>query len=231
MGANVKPTFVNPNEPIYMGRSKSSTIVLASPYVSRRHAWITYINERYMLNDIQSTNGTYVNHEKVDQHELRNEDKIRIGSFVLNFLDRTTMVEKYGDVADILSLDEMITAEIRKGPDGHSDMMGRLNYLTPVEIIQLLNMGRKTGVLTIVGDGGKEGTIKVRNGEIYAAELALHEEQVRGDKAVYYILKMNDGEFVFKMKEMDEDEDNTSIELSTMNLLMEGCRLIDEGKI
>jgi hypothetical protein len=68
-------------------KDKDNDIVLADDYrVSRQHAKITYDLEiGYVVRDLNSTNGTYVNEEQIVQRVLKHGDKIRIGRYKLRF--------------------------------------------------------------------------------------------------------------------------------------------------
>ena len=71
-----------PVEPtINLGRAADSTLLLDDDYASARHAQLVQVDPAtWMLNDLQSTNGTYVNGIRLDRPTLVNgEDIIRIG--------------------------------------------------------------------------------------------------------------------------------------------------------
>jgi predicted component of type VI protein secretion system len=58
-------------------------ITLGDPDVSRRHAEIQVSNGDILINDLGSTNGTFVNGERIDQpRPLRDGDEVRIGGVV-----------------------------------------------------------------------------------------------------------------------------------------------------
>jgi predicted Zn finger-like uncharacterized protein len=68
-----------------IGRS-GADINLDDPEASRMHASLEIIGEHAMLRDLGSTNGTYVDLERVEQHALANHMEFRIGSHVLMFI-------------------------------------------------------------------------------------------------------------------------------------------------
>ncbi len=73
-----------------IGRRADNHIRLSDPNVSRKHALLEFIPEKneYLLTDLQSTNGTYLNDEKIDNSKvLRAGDRIRIGCSVLKVVD------------------------------------------------------------------------------------------------------------------------------------------------
>jgi ABC-type multidrug transport system ATPase subunit len=67
---------------IQIGRDASNDVVLESPAVSRYHAQIERVGQRHRLIDLRSTNGTFVNDNRVEGEVwLQPSDVIRIGSF------------------------------------------------------------------------------------------------------------------------------------------------------
>lgn len=63
-----------------IGRDKNNQIVLTGFEVSRRHAQLDFANEKFILKDRGSKNGTLVNHQIIRQAELKDGDVIQIGS-------------------------------------------------------------------------------------------------------------------------------------------------------
>lgn len=63
-----------------IGSVAGSTVVLADPAVSRKHAAIRKANGSYELADLGSTNGVYVNGHKVPKKTLEPGDIIRVGN-------------------------------------------------------------------------------------------------------------------------------------------------------
>jgi adenylate cyclase len=63
-----------------LGRHPRNTHQVLDRVVSKEHCHIELIDDRYVLKDLGSLNGTYVNGERVDQHPLEPGDEITIGS-------------------------------------------------------------------------------------------------------------------------------------------------------
>ncbi len=72
-----------------IGRHPNSDIVLDDITVSRRHAQVVYGEGVYMVRDVGSLNGTYVNQLRVDESRLYHGDELQIGKFRLVFFDRS----------------------------------------------------------------------------------------------------------------------------------------------
>jgi len=70
-----------------LGRTEPSQIVLAHSSVSREHASIRATSQGYVIEDMNSTNGTQLNGEKIQRAALHNGDVIRIHDFALEFVD------------------------------------------------------------------------------------------------------------------------------------------------
>lgn len=70
---------------INIGRSPSNEIVLNEAKVSRQHAQVQISSDQYVLIDLNSSNGTFVEGKKISEHILNANDEIRIGKATLVF--------------------------------------------------------------------------------------------------------------------------------------------------
>jgi phosphoserine phosphatase RsbU/P len=78
-----------------LGRHMDSDLPLNSRDVSRRHARITLEGERHFIEDLGSSNGTYVNSKRVSgKLALREWDQIQIGPFAMKFELRASVDEQ-----------------------------------------------------------------------------------------------------------------------------------------
>jgi predicted Zn finger-like uncharacterized protein len=68
-----------------LGRS-GADINLDDPEASRQHAVVEVIGETAIVRDLGSTNGTFVDTDRIEQHSLSNHMEFRIGSHVLMFI-------------------------------------------------------------------------------------------------------------------------------------------------
>lgn len=76
------------SELMTVGRHPDSDIFLDDITVSRRHVELSTSNTGYMIRDVGSLNGTYLNGERLEDSEvsLTNGDEIQIGKFKLLYL-------------------------------------------------------------------------------------------------------------------------------------------------
>jgi pSer/pThr/pTyr-binding forkhead associated (FHA) protein len=71
---------INPPRELYVGRSEECDIFLGEKKISRKHCQLKVATDGVQLTDLKSTNGTYVNSKKIDEVEIHHDDKIRIGT-------------------------------------------------------------------------------------------------------------------------------------------------------
>ena len=79
---------------VVIGRSAECDIQLGVQNVSRKHARVLFQNEEYLIEDLESTNGVFVNGIKVVKCVLRNDDQIEIGGVKLVFMEEKTLHKK-----------------------------------------------------------------------------------------------------------------------------------------
>ncbi|KPV53094.1 hypothetical protein SE17_11625 [Kouleothrix aurantiaca] len=68
-----------------VGRGLNNDIILEDTRVSRHHAQLRYRARRFWINDMGSTNGTFVNGEQIEEKALRDGDTISLGGLELTF--------------------------------------------------------------------------------------------------------------------------------------------------
>ncbi len=74
--------------PFLIGRNAGNNLVLRDNRISRSHARISTENGRYVIENLKSRHGLWVNGERIDRHVLRNGDRIEFGfpdSYKLTF--------------------------------------------------------------------------------------------------------------------------------------------------
>jgi DNA-binding response OmpR family regulator len=119
-------------------------------------------------------------------------------------------------VVDKISLEKMA----REAP-GESVLRGSLAQMNVLDLLQSLDMGRKTCALTLSNNGDK-CRMFFTDGQINHAEYG----EVKGDEAVYKVLTWTAGNFEIDFKGSSQSQ---TITQSTQGLLLEGLRLLDES--
>ncbi len=85
-GPNAGSRFTLDAEVTRAGRHPESEIFLDDITVSRRHAEFVRQGPGYVVRDVGSLNGTYLNRERLDEAPLTHGDEVQIGKFKLVFL-------------------------------------------------------------------------------------------------------------------------------------------------
>jgi len=72
-------------QPVSIGRLPENDLVIENPAVSGRHARVYREGTHYVLEDLKSTNGTFVNDKPIARHTLRDGDVVLIGKHTVLF--------------------------------------------------------------------------------------------------------------------------------------------------
>lgn len=87
---------------VKIGRDNSNDIAINEPRISRNHAIITVLgNGTYEIKDLGSTNGTFVNGERVTQKIIDPGDKVEVATCLVNWLAAFTEPETSGQFSTI----------------------------------------------------------------------------------------------------------------------------------
>ncbi len=212
------PLQLRPRGTTVLGRSRSCDLTLPSSDASRRHAEIVSVHDGFLVRDLRSTNGTFVNGERIEEHQLRPGDRIEIGGDTITFCKVGGQVEG-GPGGD---RGEAKTILIERPALGEA-FQGDLAEIPPFAVLQILEMGRKTGVVHIDSDG-ETGRLWLENGTPIHAET----KNQSGFDAALAIINAETGSFSFEP--LSETPD-ASIDASVTELLLEASRLHDENLI
>ncbi len=98
---------------------------------------------------------------------------------------------------------------------------GRVADMPVVDVIQTIEVSRKSGVIQFSGGASRQAAIYFRDGKVIDAEAGT----LQGEDAVYRLLTWNEGEFEVEFRTVRRRE---AIAMSSQGLLMEGMRRLDE---
>jgi len=85
-GAMAGSRYLVEGEFTTIGRHPDSDIFLDDVTVSRRHAHVHRDGDAFLISDVGSLNGTYLNRSRIETEHLRTGDEVQIGKFKLVFL-------------------------------------------------------------------------------------------------------------------------------------------------
>ena len=209
------PVALKAGSPLIIGRSRSCNIRLPTGDASRRHAEIIHTSEGFLLRDLASTNGTFVNGLRIAEHVLCPGDCIEIGSCEIRYCQVNASLDSAatdgpGDAQTI----------IQERPAYTEVFQGSLAEIPPFAILQILEMGRKTGLLKLDTEHGV-GSLWFEDG---APSHAENKNQLGFDAALS-IIQANAGRFSFEPLIQTPAR---TIEASVTELLLEASRLLDE---
>ena len=103
--------------PFTIGRKHDNDLCLEDPAVSAHHARIVQVQQVLFLEDLASTNGTFVNEQKIDRRQLRDADSIRLGTHRLIFRDPHRAAAEPAAPDELLIADSTIVVPRQLGDD------------------------------------------------------------------------------------------------------------------
>jgi diguanylate cyclase (GGDEF)-like protein len=95
---------------VSIGRADTCTICVPTDQVSRKHCTVQGILGKYYLVDNRSTNGTFVNEQKVERAKLVDGDQIRVGKTVLKYTESHVEQRYFEHVFNLASMDALTNA-------------------------------------------------------------------------------------------------------------------------
>jgi pSer/pThr/pTyr-binding forkhead associated (FHA) protein len=211
------------NREIIVGRSSDLDMVLVEEMVSRRHARIQLVGGSVNIDDLGSTNGTFVNGERVTHAELQEGDRVLIGSNILK------VVSTDGQSPPSEAMEQqaqMNRAQRTTGSDAR--MSGNLEEIPLPDLLQLFGSSRKTGTLVVTSQD-RVGRIHLRGGLVHAVEAETESGDplnLPGLKVVYRMLSWERG--LFELTPEDPRKFESPLDLNVQEVLMEGFRQKDE---
>ncbi|MFW5927453.1 MAG: GGDEF domain-containing protein, partial [Wenzhouxiangella sp.] len=94
-GARLGSQVVLDERPVVIGRSIEADFQISERSISRRHCRVYRDGGQYRIEDLGSTNHTYLNDARIDEAPLRDGDHVRISQTVLKFVDEGNIEAGY----------------------------------------------------------------------------------------------------------------------------------------
>ena len=155
-----------------IGRRPGSEILLDNMAVSGNHASIFTIGEDSFVQDLNSTNGTFVNNKRVAKHHLENGDVVTIGNHSLTYLNEKA-TKSGADFAKTVIInphkqDEMLAQAGKPAPASSKESSPAAEPRTgSLFILSGANNGKRidlTSAVTNLGRAGKRAGVISRAG-------------------------------------------------------------------
>ncbi|MFC1848769.1 DUF4388 domain-containing protein [candidate division CSSED10-310 bacterium] len=222
-----KPFRLNKHRTATVGREKYNDIILNNLLVSRQHALVTWENGEFIVKDLKSQNGTFVNDKRIEKEVLQQGDVIKIGGFELHVqaVSQNAIEEMLFSERLRTSSKETVKYSVKGMKVSEDGFSGNLTSLSLAEIVQIINQSLKNGRLTIFQEAeqGIHADIYFHDGEFVHAQF----KKISGLEAVFAILRLKEGKFEFKNGVIAPEK---TIHESAMKILLEAHRLMDEEK-
>jgi hypothetical protein len=204
---------------ILIGRSSDLDMVLVEDMVSRKHARIQTQGDQIWIEDLGSTNGTFVNGEKIKRARLKEGDRVLIGTSILKVIagdapkDATEAKKELENVAQ------------RKNNSQQRTMSGSIEEVPLPDLLQLFGTSKKTGVLVVRSDNNQVGRIHLKKGAI-AHAIINDLDDVQPLKSLFRMLTWQKG--LFDLEPAEEREFAHELNVTVQETLIEGMRQLDE---
>jgi len=93
-GGHEQKTYPIDKSRIVVGREPKCDIHIDNLGISREHCAFSQRGDAYLVQDLNSSNGTYVNGRKITEHFLNHDDEIVIGKYMLKFRNEAQAIDK-----------------------------------------------------------------------------------------------------------------------------------------
>jgi pSer/pThr/pTyr-binding forkhead associated (FHA) protein len=123
-----------------IGRRKTNDMVIEDPAVSGHHAKIDAVGDRFVLTDLQSKNGSFVNEQLIHSHWLKHEDVIAIGGHELIFSYPEKEQPRQADASEFDETLAMNTTQRRR-------MMIKSNPTKSINVVRFWDKSQNRGVV------------------------------------------------------------------------------------
>jgi hypothetical protein len=201
---------------IVVGRSSDADMILMEGMVSRRHARFRLRNRELIVEDLGSTNGTFVNGEKVRRRRLVEGDRVLVGTSIVKVVFSQAPLGTKPPPPKIDATDDVATA------DRHA-MAGELDEVGVPELVEMFGTARQRIVLELGGPDGL-AAVTIADGKVLDCRI-VRLERAPALKCMLRVLGYHKGQFAVRpFKQPDE----IRLGMPVPELLVDGLFKVDE---
>lgn len=183
-----------------IGRLEENDIHIDNLAVSGRHARIIGEGDKFTIEDLNSTNGTYVNDRRISRQPLSHNTVITVGKHTLLFLDPTVAVSVESDQTMVMRKPASADATVVIAPPSHQASMDQtiVRGASPVPV-KAEPVVEKIGKLTVLGGGSDNSEYLLEKRLVTIGKADTAEIKLKGffaPKVAAAINKTNEGYFI-----------------------------------
>jgi pSer/pThr/pTyr-binding forkhead associated (FHA) protein len=208
----------DPSE-LVAGRSSDADLILLEGMVSRRHARFVLAAGVLEVEDLGSTNGTFVNGEKIRKRRLSEGDRVLIGTAILKVVLSEAPLGTVPPKPDSSLIDDAETAERNK-------LAGDLSEVSVAEVLELFASSQQEALIELTSDE-RSGYVLVSRGRVVACGAAGLSD-APPTKVMLRLLGLDRGSFAIRAYREPEGE---PLGLALPDLLVELTFKLDELQV
>ncbi len=204
---------------VIVGRSGDAELILLEGMVSRRHARFSLKDGVVEVEDLGSTNGTFVNGEKIRRRKLSEGDRVLIGTSILKFVLSESPIGTVPPPPDLSQISNQATAD----PADRNRMQGDLAEVSVIELLELFSSSGQDVLLELAVEGAS-GHIAIHQGR--ALDCALDKlPNAPAMKVLMRLLGYARGKFYVRPLRLPE---RPRLDLEIAELLVDARSKMDE---
>ena len=184
-----------------LGRHPDNTVQLLDRIVSKEHCRITRGPAgKYVLRDVGSLNGSFVNGERITERTLESGDEISMGNTVLRFVEDGPT----GPVRNVTMFSDQVQSQVRSRVDASS------HFLPAAEVANIEALRADYEKLRIAHELSQRLSVDTDLDELCRKIIEETFQLIRADRAVILIVDQETGELLPRyVKQKREDEQIT----------------------
>ena len=211
------PIKLMAGQEVVIGRHPDCAIRVASAQASRRHAVVHCLGDTIAVEDLGSTNGTFVNGRQIKGlYALEAGDRIQVGDVQVTYC----VVESAAASAESAAGEQTLVSFLEESRPAAEALEGDLARIPIFAVLQMLEIERQSGRLD-VESGEAGGEIWIDSGRLVHATT----DKESGMEAALALARVETGRFAFAEGEACSDP---SFFASVTEVILDSMRLVDE---